>query len=438
MKNHLTTDGQVPAAATSTLPGDATVSGNRIVFVQLTVMMLLEFAVFGSWFATFGLVLATNGLASIIGAGYSLAAVAAIIAPMFLGAIGDRFVASQKLLGIAHLAGGIVMLFLPAVVRVGNGALALILILIYMLFFQPTLGLANSIAFRHLGTNQLLFPYIRVFGTLGWVIAGLAVGALGLSASVSTFYVTAIVSLAFGLYAFTLPATPPPAKGARFSIGDVIGANAFQLLRHRNFVVLIICALLTSIALGVYNTFSSPYLAALGISNVAGVLAIGQASEVLFIVTIPWVLSRIGMKWALFGGMCMWGVRFALFIAAAGGHNWLAVAAIGLHGICSDFFLVLSAMYIDRVAPVELNAQAQSMLILVVSGLGALVGSYVSGQIYIVTVAAHPTAGPAIWTPIWLVPIGTAILTAILWASLFRYSRSQELVRFDTTPASSR
>jgi MFS family permease len=277
-----------------------------------------------------------------------------------------------------------------------------------------------------------------VFGTLGWVIAGLVVGALGLSASAGTFYVTAIVSFAFGLYAFTLPATPPPAKGVRFSIGDMIGAKAFQLFRHRNFVVLMICALLTSIALGVYNTYSSPYLAALGISNVAGVLAIGQASEVLFIVTIPWVLSKIGMKWGLLAGMGMWGVRFVLFIAAAGGNNGFAIAAIALHGICSDFFLVLSAMYIDRVAPIELNARAQSMLILVVSGLGAFIGSFVSGQLYGITVAVHPAAGPAIWTPIWLVPIGSAVLTAILWTCLFRYSRGQELVRFDIATGSSR
>ncbi|MBQ0855530.1 MFS transporter [Streptomyces sp. BH-SS-21] len=389
-------------------------------------MMLLEFIVFGSWFATFGLVLATNNLASIIGTAYTLAAVAAIVAPMLLGALGDRFLSSHKGLGIAHLAGGAVMLTLPAVVRAGNGTLTLTLIFVYMLFFQPTLGLANAIAFRHLGANKRHFPYIRVFGTVGWVVAGFGVGWLGLSASVGLFYVTAIASFALGLYAFTLPATPPPARGARFSLGDLVGAKAFRLLRHRNFAVLMGCAVLTAVSLGVYNTYAATYLSALGIGNVAGVLALGQASEVVFIVTIPLVLKRVGMKWALFLGMCMWAVRFFLFIEAAGSGDWLAVTAIVLQGICNDFFLVLAALYIGQVAPVQLAAQAQGMLILVVSGVGAFIGSFVAGEIYNATVGAQSNPAPSDWNAVWALPIATAALAAVLWALLFRHTRGQE------------
>ena len=429
MRSHPTNADPVSAGAPA-LPGDTPVSGNTNVFVRLTLMMLLEFLVFGSWFATLGLVLATYHLPAIIGTAYALAAVAAIASPMFLGAVGDRFLASQKSLGLAHLAGGVVMLLLPAAVRGGHGALALVLILVYCLFFQPTLGLANSIAFRHLGDNQRWFPYIRVFGTLGWVVAGFGVGALGLSASVGVFYVTAIVSLVVGVYSFTLPATAPPAKGVRFSIGDVVGAKAFVMFRHRNFAVLIGCALLTSISLGVYNTYASPFLGALGIGNVAGVLAIGQATEVLFIVTIPFVLKHIGMKWALLTGMLMWGIRFGVFIAAAGGDHWLAIVAVALQGICNDFFLVLAAMYIGEVTPVELSAQAQSMLIAVVSGFGALIGSLASGAIYDLAVGSNPVAAPAAWTPIWIIPIVTAAITAIVWAGLFRHGRKDKAVPY--------
>ncbi|MGY4980952.1 MFS transporter [Streptomyces sp. 900105755] len=414
------------SAAPSTAAAAEPHSGNRKTFVQLVVMMLLEFVVFGSWFATFGLVLATNGLASVIGTAYTLAAVAAIVSPMLLGAIGDRFLPSQKGLGVAHLAGGAVMLTLPAAVRAGSGTLALALIFVYMLFFQPTLGLANAIAFRHLGSDQRHFPYVRVFGTVGWVVAGFAVGWLGLSASVGVFYVTAIASFALGLYSFTLPATPPPARGVRFAVGDLVGAKAFRLLRHRDFAVLMGCAVLTSVSLGVYNTYASTYLGALGIGNVAGVLALGQASEVAFIVTIPFMLRRVGMKGAIFAGMCMWGVRCALFIEAAHSGNWLAVTAIVLQGICNDFFLVLAAMYIGQVAPVELAAQAQGMLILVVSGIGAFIGSFVSGEIYNATVGAHGTSGD--WTAVWSLPIATAVLAALLWGLLFRGPRSQEAV----------
>jgi nucleoside transporter len=393
-------------------------------FLRLTLMMLLEFVVFGSWYSTLGLVLATKNLAPIIGAAYSLGAVAAIISPLFLGALGDRFLAAQKLLGIAHLAGGVVMLGLPAAVNAGHANLTLALIFVYMLCFIPTLGLANSLAFRQLGDDQRLFPYIRVFGTVGWVVAGLLVGALHLSASTGIFTTAAIASFGLGIYSFTLPSTPPTVN-AKFSIGDIIGAKAFVLFRQRNFTVLIVCALLTSISLGVYNSYTSPYLGKLGFTNVAGLLAIGQASEVAFIVIIPFVLRTIGMKWSLLGGMGMWGVRFILFILAAHGQPWLAVVGVALQGICNDFFLILSAMYIDRIAPDALKAQAQSWLILVISGFGSGIGSLVSGYLYGRSVGLHPFATAASWTPMWLLPIGVAAITAVLWVTLFRYSPMQ-------------
>lgn len=392
----------------------------RAPFFRLSIMMFLEFVVFGSWFATLGLVLATNNMPAIIGTAYSMAAVAAIISPLFLGALGDRFFQSQRLLSFVHVAGGIVMLCIPYAVNAGNGDLVLLLILGYMLLFMPTLGLTNAIALTHLAGSEHLFPFIRVFGTLGWVAAGLIVGWLGFSASTEVFVVAAIASFALGLFSLVLPSTPPPAKGARFSIGDIVGAKAFVLFRNRNFTVLMICALLTSISLGVYNTFASPYLAALGIQNVAGVLAIGQASEVVFIVTIPFVVARFGMKWAIFLGMAMWGVRFGLFMLAAEEQAWLAVLSVALHGICSDFFLILSAMYIDRQTPPQMKAQAQSWLILVVSGLGSGIGSFVAGKIFGIAVAPNMAAGAAAWSPIWIFPISCAVVTAVIWTIFFR------------------
>ncbi|MEU4896423.1 MFS transporter [Streptomyces sp. NPDC044780] len=401
-------------------------SGNTKVFLQLIAMMLLEFAVFGSWFATVGLVLATNGLPSIIGTAFTLAAVAAIVSPMLLGALGDRFLPSQKALGLAHLLGGAVMLFLPAAVRAGGGPLVLALTFVYMLFFQPTLGLTNAIAFRHLGADQRRFPYIRVFGTIGWVLSGTVVGQLGLSSSANLFYATAVASFALGVYAFTLPDTPPSAKGVRFSLGDLVGAKAFRLMRHRNYAVLMVCALFTSISLGVYNTYASPYAGALGFSDVAGTLALGQASEVAFIVTIPFVLKHIGMKWSLFAGMCMWAVRFSLFIQAAHGAHEAAITAIVLQGICNDFFLVLAAMYIGQVAPVELMAQAQSMLILVVSGFGQCIGALTSGWIYDATVGAQAHSVPGDWGAVWSLPIVSALIAAVVWALFFRHPRTHQ------------
>lgn len=398
----------------------ATKSKLKAPVYRLSAMMFLEFFVFGSWFATLGLVLATNGMPTIIGTAYSLAAVAAIISPLFLGALGDRFFQSQRLLAFLHVAGGLVMLLLPSAVSAGNGGLVLGLILGYMILFMPTLGLANAIALSHLGKAERLFPYVRVFGTGGWVAAGLLVGWLGFSATTGVFVVAAISSFVFGAFSLALPSTPPKDKGARFSFGDIIGAKAFVLFRERNFTVLMICALLTSISLGVYNSFASPYLAALGIGNVAGVLAIGQASEVIFIVTIPYALARFGLKWSILVGMGMWGARFALFLLAARDQAWLGVLSVALHGICNDFFIILSAMFIHRQTPPELRNQAQSWLILVVSGLGSGIGALVAGSIFARTVAANPAATAADWGPVWMFPIGCAVVTALLWTALFR------------------
>ena len=392
--------------------------------VRLSAMMLLEFVIFGSWFATLGLVLATNGLDTIIGTAYSFAALGAIFSPMLIGAIADRFVSSQKVLAIVHIAGGILLLFMPGLVAAKNGGVLLVLILIYMLFFIPTLGLTNTIAFRHLTGQDKLFPYIRVFGTLGWIVAGLGVGWAGLSASTGVFVVAAVASFVLATYAFFLPKTPP-LGGGRFSFGDLVGAKSWVLFRQRNFVVFGICAMLTCICLSTYNAYASPFLGALGFDNVAGILAIGQISEVVFIVTIPFVLARLGMKWALLGGMVMWGIRFALFILAAGGVPWIAVVGIALHGICNDFFLILGAMYVDQVAPVALKAQAQSYFIFVSTGLGAFVGSLVAGQVYNAVVAPSVAAGAhdlGGWAALWMLPVGASVLTAILWIVFFRMS----------------
>ena len=396
----------------------------RSTFIRLSAMMLLEFVVFGSWFATLGLVLVSHGLADYIAPAYFVSAIAAIVSPIVLGAVGDRYLAAQKLLGLAHFAGAAVMFVLPRYVEAGDGAMTVALVFVYMLCFQPTLGLTNTIALQHLRGSPRAFPYTRVFATLGWVLAGIGAGALGLSASTGIFTLCCAASVALGLYAFTLPATPPSARASGFRLGDLFGARSLVLFRERSFAVLMLCAFLTSISLGVYNTFASPYLGALGIANVAGVLAIGQASEVVCLICVPFLLARLGMKWALLLGMAMWGVRFLLFIAAADGHAGMAIAGVALHGICNDLFMVLSAVYIDRVTPPELKAQAQSWLIVAISGFGSAAGSLISGAVFSRTVALHAAQGAAAWTWVWLVPIGAAVLTAIVWTAWFHESRN--------------
>ncbi|MFA8091437.1 MFS transporter [Klebsiella oxytoca] len=397
--------------------GNEVITRPAYIFSRLSILMLLQFIVFGSWFATMGLVLFTYKLGSIIGMAYTLCAIAAIISPLVFGAIGDRFISSEKILAILHILGGTVQFMIPALIVSGNSNLILMFIFIYMIFFQPTQGLVNSLSFKHLGNKSDLYPYLRLFATGGWAVGGFIVGILGFSSTIGIFYVAGISSIILGLYSFTLPRTYPTAKKQRFNVLDALGFRSLQLFKHKNFAILMICALLTSISLGVYNTYASTFIGALGIPSVASVMALGQISEVAFIVLVPFVIKRIGMKWALLVGMAMWGIRFIMFILAAKGHHWTAIVGVGLHGICNDFFLIISAMYIDRLAPPELKVQAQSWLIIAISGFGAAFGSLISGYVYSITVDPAQVYS---WITLWSIPISIAVLTSIIWLIGFK------------------
>lgn len=391
------------------------------VFVRLAVMMLLQYAVLGSWYATVGLVLSDHGLAGIIGVTFSLGALGAITSSLVLGAVADRFFPTQRVLGVLHLAGGALLLLLPGVVQDGNGTMFLVIVFVYMLLFQPTVGLSNTIAFTHLGTQQRIFPLLRVFGTLGWVVVGLVVGGAGLSASTGIFVVAAACSFALGLYSITLPATPPPARGQRFHWGDVVAAKAFTLLRQRSFVVFTVCALLTCVPIAMYNAYASTFLSVIGIEDVASVLVVGQVSELVFIALLPLFLRWLGMKWALVLGIVTWGVRFGLFMLATGGGAVPAVAAVALHGVCNDFFLIAGFMYVDRVAGPEIKAQGQAYFVFISQGVGTFLGSLVAGQVFNALVT---TDGPASdWIALWMVPVVVSVVTTVFFVLAFRPPR---------------
>ena len=397
----------------------------KAIHIRLSALILLEFMVFGAWFATLGLVLATHGLAPFIGNAYFISAVGAIVSPMLIGAVADRLMSAQKVFAILHLIGACILFTIPHFIAQRNGDDVVGMIFAYMIFFMPTLGLVISIPLYHMQDRTHFFPYVRVFSPFGWFLGAIIVGALGFSASTNTFMFAGVISLVLAAYALTIPNTPPALANARFDFGDLIGAKAFVLFKQRNFFVLMVCTFLTAVSLGVYNAFASPYLGALGIKNVSGVLAIGQFSEVVFVLTIPFVLARIGMKWAILAGMAMWGIRFGLFMLAPG-HVALAVVAAGLHGICNDFFLIVAAMYIDRVTPPALKAQAQGFLVLMLSGIGGAVGAKVGGYIFVNQIIPNMAKGPAVWAPLWMVPMVVAVFVSIIWVAIFKYDRRQE------------
>ncbi|WP_367038399.1 MFS transporter [Streptomyces sp. Je 1-332] len=402
-------------------------------YARLGSMMVLEFLVFGSWFPTIGLVLSKNGLGNLIGLVFVCSSVAAVISPMFVGALADRFFEAQKVFGVLHLAGAAVLLFIPSAVKSGNDTLFLVLIFVFTVFFQPTQAMPNNIAFVHLKDRHDIFPYIRSLGTASWIVAGLIVGQAGLSASSVIFYLTAGWAVVLGLYSFTLPSTPPQQRDVRFRLGDVIGSGAFVLFRQRRFVALMACMLLISVPISIYNAYGSTHLSAAGITDVASVMSIGQACELAFILLLPALLRTVGYRGVLTIGLICWVVRCVLFLVMNNGQVWLAYVVVGMHGACNDFFMITACIYVDRMVAPALKAQAQALVFFVSIGVGQGLGALIAGFIYSGTVGHHPTSELSHWNGLWGIATAVAVLTFLVFACLFR--KQQNGVESPVEPA---
>ncbi len=336
-------------------------------------MMFLQFYVWGAWFVTLFLVLGGNGLADIIGDSYNSAPIAAIVAPLFLGLVADRFFSSEKVMAVLLLIGGGLMLMVPSAVAAGDGGKVVWLFIGHMLCYMPTLGLGNTIAFTNLPRE--VFPKVRVWGTIGWIVAGLVAGFLGWSGSVNLFTMAGISSLVLGAYCFTLPHTPPPAAGQPIDIRAILMLDAFKMLGRPAFFVFMLCSTLICIPLAYYYSNTSGFLADMGFEQPASAMTIGQMSEIIFMLLIPFFFRRLGVKWMILIGMAAWVLRYLLF--AWGAPNqvvWMLFAGIALHGICYDFFFVTGFMYTDRAAPKAIRGQAQSMLVFFTQGIGMFLG----------------------------------------------------------------
>jgi len=341
---------------------------------RLSIMMFLQFFVWGAWFVTLSICLDANGLEAFKGGSYGSAPIAAIIAPLFLGLVADRFFSSERVMGILFLLGGVLMWLSHKYAAEGNGDMMVWLFIGHMLCYMPTLGLSNTIAFTNI-PDQNKFPSIRVWGTIGWIVAGLFVGFMGWSASLNILYVTAVSSVILGFYCFTLPHTPPPAKDKPFDIRTIFMLDGFKLLAHFPFLVFIVCSTLICIPLAYYYGITPIYLNDVGFIVPASSMTIGQMSEIFFMLLIPFFFRRLGVKYMILVGMLAWVARYALF--AVGADNqvvWMMFAAIALHGICYDFFFVTGFMYTDKVAGKDVRGQAQGMLVFFTQGVGMYFG----------------------------------------------------------------
>ncbi|MAH55967.1 nucleoside transporter [Marisediminitalea aggregata] len=394
--------------------------------IRLSVMMFLQFFIWGGWFVTLGTFLGGTLGASggEIGMAFSTQSWGAIIAPFIIGLIADRFFNAERILGILHLVGAVLMYLMY---QSGDFASFYPYVLGYMIAYMPTLALVNSVSFGQMKDPTKEFGKIRVWGTIGWIVAGLVISyvfswdsqqAIADGMLRNTFMLCAIASAALGVYSFTLPATPPASKGQEASgLGELLGLDALSLLKDKNFLVFFLSSVLICIPLAFYYQNANPFLTEIGVENATGKMTLGQVSEVLFMLALPVFLNRFGIKLTLMLGMAAWVLRYALFaLGDADGGVMLLIVGIALHGICYDFFFVSGQIYTNAKATEQCKSAAQGLITLATYGVGMLVGFWVAGQVTdaYVTDAGHD------WAPIWYFPAGFALAVLVIFVLLFK------------------
>jgi len=393
---------------------------------RLSTMMFIQFFIWGAWYVTVGNYMGTAGLGKeAIGNAYSVGPIAAILSPFFLGMIADRFFSTERVLAALHLVGGIAIFCSPMFVDAEadpSGTMFLALLLLHMFCYMPTLGLTNTLAFHNMTDNEKQFPLIRVFGTIGWIVAGILVSkVLKADTTALPLQVAGAAGIVMGIYSFTLPHTPPPSAGKEVSIGDVLGLDAMVLFKSPSFVVFIVCSFLVCIPLSAYYAFAPVFVGDSGFEDPAYNMSFGQMSEVLFMVVMPFFFRSLGVKWMLLVGIFAWVLRYGLFsVGAVDQVTWMIMVGILLHGICYDFFFVTGQIYVDKKATVDIRGQAQGLLVLITLGLGMFIGAQVAGQLGASIVTETGEAALPQWKTFWAIPAIGAGVIMVVFGLLFK------------------
>ncbi len=439
-----------------------------LVTTRLSIMMFLQFFVWGAWYVTVGNYMGAHKMGGAIYWAYTVGPIAAIISPFFLGMVADRVFSTERVLFAMHVLGGVALIAAPFFTPADGGSHwpFIAILLIHMLCYMPTLGLTNTLAFHNLTNREKQFPIVRVFGTIGWIVANIVVSkVLEADKAVEQFYVAGGAAVVLGIFCIFLPHTPPPAKGKAVSARDILGLDALTLMKKPSFAVFMISSFLICIPLAAYYNYAPVFADAAGFHNVAFNMSFGQMAEVVFMLLMPLFFVRLGVKWMLLIGMFAWVLRYGLFAGAAGsGVLWMIMGGILLHGICYDFFFVTGFVYVDKQASKKIRGQAQGLLVLITQGLGMLIGAQVIGRLvnhYTATNAGELAEQAAAlrdlsaaatgieaetlwnqatqlllsandWQTIWLIPCIMAAIIAVAFWILFRENNTTTTEQNDT------
>ena len=390
-------------------------------------MMFLQFFIWGGWFVTLGTFLGNNlnATGGQIAMAFSTQSWGAIIAPVFIGLIADRFFNAEKILGFLHLLGG-GLLYLMSITE--DFSVFYPYVFVYMLLYMPTLALVNSVSFNQMKDTTSEFPLIRTFGTVGWIVSGLVISfvfgwdaqdSIADGALSNTFLMVAIASLMLGFFSFSLPKTPPYQQSQnKFSLKNALGWEAVKLLNDRNFLLFFIASILICIPLAFYYQQANPFLVSLKMDNPTAKMSLGQVSEVLFMLLLPLFFARFGLKKTILVGMMAWVIRYLLFaFGDAGEHTYMLIVGILLHGICYDFFFVSGQIYTDFKAGEKVKSAAQGLITLATYGVGMLIGFWIAGKISDTFILS---SGAPDWKMIWLIPSFFALLVFVLFSLIFK------------------
>jgi nucleoside transporter len=403
---------------------------NAGIRIKLSFMMFLEFFVWGAWFVTLGTFLfgTYNASGTQVGTAFLTQSFGAIIAPFIVGIIADKYFAAQRIFGVLHIIGG-VLLWMAGQAATFDAFFPLILV--YMILFMPTLALANSIAFRQMTNTEKEFPPIRILGTAGWIIAGLLISYLAWDSQDSgqlgnTFVMASIASVILGVFAFTLPNTPPAKKGEKVSIGELLGLDAIRLLNNRSYLIFFLSSIAICIPLAFYYNFTNAFLTEVGVAAPTAIQSLGQVSEFLFLLVMPFLFARYGVKTMLAIGMFAWVLRYLFFAYGdADAGYWMLIGGVVLHGICYDFFFVTGQIYTDNLAGERFKSSAQGLITLATYGVGMLIGSLISGPIvdnYLNADGSHN------WEGIWVIPAAIAGVVVVLFLLFFKDRNRKQVV----------